>query len=330
MTAITVTIDVDRAAAILAGKATYGPTVVVVDPGTFSADQRDELARLGDDPVERKHLVLSAARNNVNSVGYTTPIVEPTPEAIATALDERRTSRTAREAAAKASAETAKAKEKSRAEELVRTWIAKPLDRRYDSHSHGTRELASNHPRYVESHLDGDLLIALKAAVEETNAEVERVKLISAANVERNREAHAERERIKVQALEDFIQAHSTETQRRRRAAKLMPDDEVLDLVRNHVFSPLDHMPRYERMKKSEFQHAYSVNFETEDAERATDAQYEAMEAIRKLVPGSQVTLRDHIAKLSTDENNDERIVKEGYLVSVGWHGHPLSREYAA
>lgn len=331
MKSITVQIVVDRAAAILAGKAHYGPTTVAIDPGKLTADQRDELASLPITLNALDDLELSKARSTdplyISSVGYTTPIVEPTPEAIATALDEYRRNRLAHEAAKVARAAEEKARAKAMAESKARAWLDLPANRRAGINL-GVWE--SSHPVRAAEYLDGDLRANFEATVAEAMAAATRLNDEKKARDEATRKAAAEQERIKAQALDGFVVDHCTEVQQKRRAANLMPDEEVLRLIRDHVFRPLDHLPRYDRMTKSDFPDATDVEFETADADGATDAQFEAMEAIKNLVPDAAVTLRNHIATVCSYDADEAQEVRDAFLVAIQWHGWSLSREYAA
>lgn len=331
MTPITIEIEIDRAAAILAGKAQFGKTTVAIDPGLLTPDQREEMVCLRAN-VSNGTLFLPRAQGQdvryESSVGYTTPIVEPTQDTIAKALDEHR----ARRIAYTANHDAWKAKEEQERrdslEKSAREWIEYPVRSRLFSNRIGGLDVLL--PPYVErDRLPADLQSAWDAAIAEAQTEATRLNAAAKARAEATQQAAAEKGRIRVQSLATFLAEHGTEVQKKRRAANLMPDEEILDLVRNHVFSPLEHLPRYERMKKSDFS-AADVSFEASNAVRATDAQYEAMEAIKSLVPGSDVTLREHVATVSNYDGEDETYTRLGYLVSIDWNGWPLSREYAA
>lgn len=320
MQPVTLKITIDRAAAILAGKAAYGDTTVTVDPSTLTADQRDELATL------REGDILRPVSHGIG-YGYATPIVDPTPEVIAKALDEHRASRLAY--LAKRAADKAKddADRRGIAEARIREWIARPVSGRV---SYSGREYTVGVPGWALSgDIAPDLLRAYEAAKAEAEAEAKRQ---TAARLEREaaeREAASALAKRKTAALADFVADCCSDVQRKRRAAGLMPDSEVLDLVRDHVFAALNNMPRYERMTSGDFADADHVKFRVEDATRATDAQFVVMESVKAAIPGCSVQLREHMADITSDYGEDTTEFRRSYLVTVDWNGWALSREYA-
>ena len=338
MKTVTVEIEIDRASAILAGKSKYGLTTVEIDTGLLTADQRDELAYLSrfiGDAIRLKSAagiekalydyLGDGPKINSHYVGYTTPIVDPTVEAIQTALDQHRARRLDAEAALAAAQAAYEVKLREKATASAVAFVETPLKDRVVWSGRWPKVYESRAPE-IGTVLDPSLQEAFDAAVAEANAEATRLNDAHKAREQIEASAKAKAEKAKHLALSTFLADHGTPTQQKRRAANLMTDDEILRLVRDHVFAPLGHLQRYERMKASNFDEHY-VEFSSNDAATCSDEQFEAMEAIGALLPESTVTLREHVAEV---RSLDETHVKRGFLVTITWHGWVLSREYAA
>jgi hypothetical protein len=329
MTQVMLQVTIDRAAAIMAGKSSYGDVIVSVNPATLTQEQREELASLPTMTPRDGGQVLYGNRRP------TTPIADPTPDAIARYLDEHRQQRLAE----KAEKEADQAKRDAEYIAEVKEWLEKPDDQMLTTNYPASEYHARVDVKAVHSYgldriktIRPDLHQAYKLRLAKLNAVAEeQTTKLKAENARKSKEAaarHQEAEQKMAAALEAFLSERGTDVQRKRRAAKLMPDEEVLAMVRDHVFAPLDNLPRYERMKADDYRDYddEKIDFETRDAESATDEQFESMEAIRKLIPGATVELREHVAS----KDDEEKEVRPGFLVTVAWNGHKLSREYAA
>lgn len=328
MNPITVSIDISRAAAILAGKTHYGPTIVTVDPSKLTPEQREELAGL---PVisrgsDAGALDLRAAHGMMP--GYTTPIVQATQDTIARALDEHRAARLAHKAKQEADSAREAQEQQGHAARTAREFIDRPASGRITMCGNNSWRVAT--PGLAKSLLSPELLAAYEAAKQEAQILADDRTAKDKARDEAERAKMKAIEAKKAQGLADFVRDHGSPLQQKRREAGLMPDDEVLNMVRERLFKPLDHMDRYKRMKASHFPKADRVTFETTDADRATDEQFAIMEAIREMIPGATVTLREHKAELHCYEDDNETIAAYSFLVEIDWNGWNLSREYRA
>jgi hypothetical protein len=320
---ITLEITISRAAAILAGKSQFGKIETPVDPALLTPEQREELA---------KHMTPWGS-DGVHSGKYSpiTPIAEISTEAISRYIDEHRQQRLASEAATRK-------QDAERDVEHVATateWLETPDEElirwaRYGNEVHGP------HGYQIMEALErarpdlASAVVKRLAALQETAKAKDKVdNAAREAREAKDKAAYKALEKRKADGLAAFVAAHCTDVQKARRTADLMPNKEVLALVRDSVFAPLDQQPRYERMRASDYGYQDEetvVEFDTRDAKAATDDQFVAMEAIRKLLPGATVTLREHVATIGDEEME----VKPTFHVAIDWHGHELTREYAA
>jgi hypothetical protein len=328
MKSVTVAVSIDRAEAIRAGKKQYGHTTVLIDPANLNDDQRDELALTGQD--NDGNAWLQYADSAMNGVGYTTPIVEPTEAIVAKALDEKRARRLAYEAKEKAEKEKRAREQREEAIRRANEFLGESINKIISSvNVHRTEEIGG-WALYYKEHLPADLLQMVKAHIEEANAEHKRRKVDWDARKKAMDEEAARKERDKAAALNSWLNDNGTATQRQRRQAGLMPDEQVLAMVRDQLFAEFKHLARYERMTADDFEnyHAEDIEYETSGVTEATDDEFRALQAITEIAKNvsdeAEVKLRDHIASVRNKELERRRSV----LVTIPWKGHKLSREY--
>ena len=126
---------------------------------------------------------------------------------------------------------------------------------------------------------------------------------------------------------------------REQRKEGLMDDEQALVLIRDDLFGRIK-APRLRKLEDREFcacptvatpirgprmpsRADYGV---TTEVKTITPDQYLMLRAIRTTAPaGAQVVLREHWGHCRACGRDKRRV---GVLVSLEWHGRPLSREY--
>lgn len=154
---------------------------------------------------------------------------------------------------------------------------------------------------------------------------------------ERARRAAAQKAEQQRQ-LQSWIADHGTESQRERFAESVLPEDELKQALRDHLFATLDEIPRYERLTKSDVYAACHdddvciegnpCEFRAADTSELSEAEYEALKCVRALAPqGATVIARIHSGGFETE--SEWRIHRLAALVTVEFCGYTLSREYS-
>lgn len=178
---------------------------------------------------------------------------------------------------------------------------------------------------------------AKRLVAEHNAALVQRRKAeIQAAN-QRNVEA---KQRRKTQ-IDSWVAEHGTDGQKKRHAAGLLPEGEVLDGMRDQAFACLDGFGRYEKMTAAnvldelglgndfdrDYNPAPDVEFSTEDASEASDDEFATLETIKAALGerAATVTLRDHIGE-AVDTG---RVVRKSVRVEMTVGEFTFAREYA-
>lgn len=128
--------------------------------------------------------------------------------------------------------------------------------------------------------------------------------------------------------LKTWVSEHGTNNQKRRFERNMLPEDEILQGIRDQVFEPLNDYPRYSKITKSEVDSdnpddvMFSVNPITElDAET-----FDKLEEFENLMPEAKCELFRHVG---TSGDEDSAIVRNSIKVTVTVGELTLSREYA-
>lgn len=144
-------------------------------------------------------------------------------------------------------------------------------------------------------------------------------------------EAAAARER-KENQLSAWVLQHGTDNQKARQALGLLPEDEVINCIRDQVFLLLtrDGFERYERMTAADVCEceygACDVEFEVDDATELTADQYTSYERIKCSAPeAANIQARVHKGK---SERCEVTLIRCSVLVTVVVGELTLSREY--
>jgi len=135
-------------------------------------------------------------------------------------------------------------------------------------------------------------------------------------------------------AAKAFLAEYGTDNQRARHKEGLLPQRELVDLIRERVFARLDAFDRYAKINADDIDHSDDCDHELSpkymvDAATELDADdYARLSRIRKAAPdGAEVEARKHVGVCTCCTS--DRVYKRSALVSVEWHGRKLSREYA-
>ena len=354
METIKIHIRVDQSEAIRQGKNHYGDAVIEINPADLTPEQRNTLATC---ETWQENSRAEYIRSPHYSVGFSSKALPQVGEAtletarvLLDALAEWRIRRVkeVEEEKIRAAAEKKRQIEDNIAQILAQTdeWLADNIE--------GGRPI--NSPAYYRG-----FYIRRESADVYTDPRVaDKMDRAIILQESRNRE-RVERERAmqeKKEAAEkilieadlrkrvqiaDYVTAHGTENQKKRAALNLLPDDEVLNMMRDEAFAPLAGFERYEKITKHEiiaagycdcdddYADSDRFTYDVNDATEASAEDFETMEKIMDLMPGATVTLREHQGYCDTCyEKDDEMIIIRNSIrvaVTVGAFG--FTREYA-
>ena len=153
-------------------------------------------------------------------------------------------------------------------------------------------------------------------------------------------EAEAAKRRKKEQ-LAKWVARYGTSEQKKRMAQNLLPDEEILDAIREQAFSPLDDVPRYERITKKELAKVVrdagradlvgsKVEFVVRPAQTASKEEFAFKELLREKLPDAEVVLRDHLAYYAdASDEDDPEVRRKSAYVKLRIGELTVTREYA-
>jgi hypothetical protein len=133
--------------------------------------------------------------------------------------------------------------------------------------------------------------------------------------------------------IERWIAEKGTDNQRKRHDLQLLPENEVLDAMRDEAFAVLNDFPRYDKITKREVeavcQHNYAddVDFEVTDAKFATADEFNLMEQFQQLIPNAIIVLRRH--RGTCGHEGCDIIERASLHVSITVREIEFTREYA-
>jgi hypothetical protein len=332
-TTVSVLIDIDRPAAILAGSGTWGPQTVSLDLAALTDAQRAELARAKSVAGRDAVLDLTQAADGYAPDAPRLPtLAQASPEGAVAVLE----ARIAQRAAAAAYAAQLQAKAQADLDAAQDRWMARSDEDILDANRHRAAvQEPENYRRLPLRPEVAERVARLSAIGAARKAEAER-RVAEARRAEAERKAA--REARRAQQITELVQRLPAEMQRRH-AAGLLAEREILDAWRDILFAPLADFPRYARITEAEAQENLAegeavrgkIAFVAEDATEATPEEFATLEAIRAvaaqtLPPGTVATLREHRA-----EDDDAWLIRRrSVLVTVTDDALALSREYAA
>lgn len=333
-------ITIDREAAILAGHSRYGQVLVEIDPADLGAEERAALARLPSIDCSggrsgygiNLHYVTSP-RNLSYSVDCPPELRTAVPDASATSI------RTAIAAATKwqawLEARDAAAAAKRHAEAIIAAdvWMAQP-DEELLVRDHTRRWQVkvvaprADHPREAEIIERRD---RLAAEAQRRNTEAE------AASAERARQHEttvAAAKARRASQLAAWLAQHGTDSQRRRAARKMLPEEEIMTAIRDAAFAPLARLARYKRLtaeavtSECDNDGGGEVEFSADDATEASDAEFARLEEVEAAAKDAgleaECKLRRHVGRCG-----DCEVQRASILVTATVGELTLSREFA-
>jgi hypothetical protein len=136
--------------------------------------------------------------------------------------------------------------------------------------------------------------------------------------------------------IEDWIADQGTDNQKKRHAAGLLPEKEIVDEIRDSAFWELDKVFEwYAPLTAGDIPctcgddgyDGVDARYNADDAETATAEEFDKLEEIKKEAPeGAKVTLREHVG---TCDRCDEFVKRKGITVTVSVGAFDFGREYA-
>lgn len=320
-------IKITKTAAIKAGKDMAGVHRVDFDPADLTQGQRDELAKLvrGDEVVVE--------------IGQVPIPDQVTAETLKSILDVRIAEvEKRRREATKRAIEEAALKIKAWDEWLgsEEKLVYRGGEWRADCPStHITSELSHNLPkdhvfwnklRWVEAVRE-----EFEAKAEELNAEQRKERDAAAEQRQAERRAAEQRRDLEIKS---WVQLLGDENMKGRLQEGLLGEDEVLDLVRDHVYRPLDDFPRYKKLRASDFECDCPCEFECKTVDPLLSAEeYTALLSLRqaaehlKTAHGAEISVepRRHVCTCTCCEDDVRRL---GVMVRARIGELEFSREY--
>lgn len=150
-------------------------------------------------------------------------------------------------------------------------------------------------------------------------------------------QAEKDRKAAEEQALKaEWVSQYGTDDMKERFEAGVLPEDELLDVVRDHLYAPLNDFPRYQKMKKGDICEAdeneyedHRVSYKTEDLTEMTADQFAMMKKIKAAAPeGAVIEARKHVGVCADCPDDDGYLERVGFMVRVAVGDFEFSREY--
>jgi hypothetical protein len=172
-------------------------------------------------------------------------------------------------------------------------------------------------------------------------AQLEEIAVSRSVDAKREKDEQAackEREAAECKAnIKKWLAEHGSVSMQEREAEGLLPEKELLDVVRERLFEPLIDHPRYVRLAKGDARHGDShyddeITFDVSDADELTGLEFERLKELRidasKLAEPAEVQAREHRV-VCQGEGCPDATMRRSALVTVEWNGFKLTREYA-
>jgi hypothetical protein len=141
-----------------------------------------------------------------------------------------------------------------------------------------------------------------------------------------------------------MINRHASENQRERFAAGLLPEDEMLGLVRFELFKPFASFRRWEKLEHQDLRHergilcpTYGVVYETREPSVLTHDEWSIFKKITTAMRAANIgplsehdvtasaSLVEHVGHCNTC---GAEAFGRSVNIRIEWAGRPLSREY--
>lgn len=346
---VTVKMSVSEKLAILENKPTAGIVALEVETNDLTQEEREELVTL-----ERDNAAVYIAYDRSRwPWSWGKEISEATLENFRAALASHRLYRLEREQEDLAK----KAKMDSDTRDRISEWLSDPkkwIDLKFRAGSSSINYYVATAPSVVYGNpLDlrhyKKELPELQQALQDAESlafwvnldrdirsmREDRIEREKKAREEAEAEALAERKAGQIAA---WVAEKGTENQKSRFADGYLPEEEILDSMREEAFAPLaiaGMWERYKKLRKSDVcagieyeEGGYhdEVEFEVEDAATMSAEEYERLLQARALMPHAGITVRRHTATCGTC---DTEVTRSGLMVRVRVGKLSFSREYA-
>ncbi len=375
---VTAVVHIDRETAIRAGKPNWGDVVVAVDTASLAGAQRELLANCkttfvgGEHHIDLKRPPFNGAASAAKTPSFA-EVDDGTVAAILDAWSEQRDRIEADEARKAKEAEAARARAVAEAiseiSEYVAslnasdmliantrrgmvhwTWfedLAKAIvaDRRESVDFRIDLDFNSNTPPFLRNLGDCKVLRGVAAdprVVAKIKAAANEIARRIAQKAEAETAKLAERQ-AQDRQIAEFIAQHGTASQKARLKANVMPREEAVTALRDHVFAPFDGFDRYKKITRSDIEDAtdtdnYSydedeaLQFDTEplsEMNAETWDRYEAglQAAAEAFGDAAKVEARLHLGGF--EYHNEWAVKIPSALVTATVGAFTFSREYA-
>ena len=344
MNTVKMLVDVDQQQAILAGRSEYGKQIVAVPVDQLNEAQRRTLTELSYEygPDTKRGLSPYIVGGGGLTEQLTMPPVPDTGLASIQALLDAWPNQAAqvREKWAAKQAE-----EESRILAAISRWELQSLDSYLSEPRWNGRGWSVNDPDYNshdQNYVPSDRYTdTMRARMTEAQAEAARrneQRRIEREEREKREEEEREKKEREAQALAEartaqiaeWIAEKGTDNQKGRAALNLLPEDEILDAMRDEAFAALDGFDRYEEIKKGDLGHeeycASGVSCDVFDAGELTADQFDRFDAIRKAIPSAAVSALVHSCKC---QGCDATLDRDSVRVTLTVGSITFSREYS-
>ena len=329
-------VEITEESAIRAGLKTFGKQIVAVDPATLSKEQREEFLTCFKESyydheykIRNPHLIQLGNGCCTCTEIIGTNLITIDDETVRYLMDLRIF---AREQYAEKLLIKAK-KEAEETEQRIIELIATPVEKIIANIGYGNDPFEIR-IRYFHGLPADDPRVMKKRA--------EIMEIVDAKNKEHHAK-RAEKEAEKVKAaerrqaqLDDWVNNYGTDNQKARHALNLLPENEILDALRNKAFECLDSCERFEHLADDdvcicEYDDGQShVEYESMQSEEATDYQFDKMSEIMALIPKTTdvytAQMIDYIGECSMCGN---KVVRKSVRIEVVVGELTFSREYA-
>jgi hypothetical protein len=128
------------------------------------------------------------------------------------------------------------------------------------------------------------------------------------ADDRRHRETVEAARQRKTEQIALWVKNHGAPSQQERLAVGLLPEDEVVNAMRDTAFAPVG-LPLYTLLTTRDLEcDCDRAEYDSEDAASATKAEYEALKLVKSRLPATaEVTLRTHTAACESCETKTTR-----------------------
>lgn len=341
-----VLINVSAKAALLEGKNVHGKQTIDIDPAELTPEERQELAQSDTLYSSDKEMGAEFDGNNGIMQGWRFTGDIEVSEASLTALKTLLNGRIEKRA------RIIKEKEDDRLKKINR-FLVKPPEKFFDSDELGFRkspswssglcdadespgspeEKAAVAAHFAEIRAFCDTLRAGYKKAEEDRAEMRKQDEEFFAEKKATEEvARAEAAMRRANQIAAWVNERGTDNQIARLQAGVLPEQEIIDLIRDEAYEQLETYKRYTKLKKADVcdgddeYDRHEVSFDVENAETMTAEEYDTVQVFKKLAPNATITLRRHIGECEECESKVDRM---GIMVEITVGEFNFSREYA-